>query len=413
MDLILGKRKYGVWDADTEVRRDYWQTNNYLDNEKYLKELKIFGSRNYLIKRLKGLLLGFQERQLAIEKKRFIFGSGLSFISGLGFGLVYLLIVKQVISGQISIGTFTFYVASVRALSGSISSFLRSISRLYEEGLYTVDLYKLIDIKPLIKDGTISYNSSKAPLIEFTNVGFKYPFTKKYIFKDLNLKIKPGEHIAIVGENGAGKSTFVSLLSRFYDASEGKILINGTNVNSLKQDDWHKSLALLSQDFVRYHFDVKANIGIGNISKMDDLDSIKQSAQKSGASGFIEELDHKYDTALSKRYKNGTELSTGQWQKIALARAFFKNSPILILDEPTSAIDPKAEYEIFEKLFDFAKDKTVIIISHRFSTVRNADRIIVLDDGKIVEEGSHKDLIKFGGQYKEAFDLQKKGYDDI
>lgn len=413
LDLFFGKTKYGVWDEDTGVRRDYWDTQMYLSSDRYLKELKIFGSRNYLLNRMKKLLYGFQGRQLNLELKRFYASSGMSLISGVGFGLMYIVLIKQVLDQSITLGNFTFYVASVRALSNSISSFLRSLSRLYENGLYTIDFYKMLDFKPLLKSGRISAKYTKPPKIEFKDVEFKYSNTNKNIFSGLNITIEPGEHIAIVGENGAGKTTFLSLLSRFYDTTKGQVLINGVNIKNLKQNDWHKNIALLSQDFARYHFDAKTNIGIGDIEKMRDMKSIKNSAKASGADSFISKLDNKYNQVLNRRYPKGVDLSTGQWQKVALARAFFKNSPILILDEPTSAIDPKAEYEIFQKLFDFAKDKTVIIISHRFSTVRNADRIIVMDGGKIVEEGSHKQLIEKGGLYKEAYDLQKKGYEDI
>lgn len=412
-DLIFGRAKYGVWDGDTEVRRKYWEFQHYLRSSRYLKEVKTFASRNFLLRQFKELLLEFQDNQLKIERKRFVTNSSLSLLAGLSFGLIYFVVIRKVLIGEITIGSFTFYIASVRALSNSITSFLRNLSRNYEDGLYAHDLYKSIDLKPLIKEGTKSYKNTKAPKIEFKNVTFKYPFTKPKVFSGLDLKIKPGEHVAIVGENGAGKTTLISLLCRFYDATDGSVLINGENIKNFKQESWHKNIALLSQDFARYFFDVKTNIAMSDIGSREGLHQVKDAAKQSGADVFVKKLDKKYDTLLDKRFTNGTELSTGQWQKVALARAFYKNSPILILDEPTSAIDPKSEYEIFEKLFDFAKDKTVIIISHRFSTVRNADRIIVLDDGKIVEEGSHKQLIKLNGMYKEAFDLQKKGYEDV
>lgn len=387
LDIFFGKKKYGVWDSDTETRRNYWDTRRYLESDRYLKELKIFGSADYLIKKMSALLLNFQGRQLGVEKKRTYAGGGMALISGLGIGLIYFVLVRQVLANVITIGQFTFYVASIRALSNSIASLLRNISRIYENGLYTIDFYKMVDFKPLIINGTKKAIFKTPPKIEFKNVVFHYSNTEKNVFEDLNITIRPGEHIAIVGENGAGKTTFLSLLLRFYDVSKGEILVNGVNIKKLKQEEWHTNIAMLTQEFAKYHYDAQTNIGLGNLHNIKDFDKITKAAKESGADSFIIMLDKKYKQPLSRRYTGGADLSTGQWQKVALARTFFKNSPILILDEPTSAIDPKAEYEIFQKLFEFAKNKTVIIISHRFSTVRNADRIIVMDGGKIVEGG--------------------------
>ena len=284
---------------------------------------------------------------------------------------------------------------------------------LYEFGLYIVDIFDFFDLENDIKNGTICLKDTNSPPeIKFENISFKYPNTDKFIFKNFSLDIQPSEHIAIVGENGAGKTTLIKLLMRFYDLDKGRILMNGIDLKELDIDTWYKMVGTLFQDYNFYHFDAKTNIGIGNISNIKEMEKIVEAAKASGAHEFIDKYDKKYKTPLSKQFKGGINPSKGQKQKVALARAFFKDAPMLVLDEPTSSIDPKAEFEIFEKLFDFAKDKSVVIISHRFSTVRNASRIVVLHNGKIIEQGAHEKLVKIkNGEYKKAFELQKKGYE--
>jgi len=248
------------------------------------------------------------------------------------------------------------------------------------------------------------------PVIEFKNVSFKYPNTKRNILKGFNLSIKSGEKIAFVGENGAGKTTLIKLLLRFYDVTEGDILINGINIKNINLDKLYLEVGALFQDFIKYQFSFKENVFFGNQKQIDNLTLLKESIKQSGADEYVNDLPNKYDQIVGKMFKDGIDLSGGQWQKLALARAFFKNAPILILDEPTSAIDAKAEYEIFQRVQELQKDKTVIIISHRFSTVRNADRILVLNDGKVLEEGNHDFLMRKKGLYAELFNIQAQGY---
>jgi ATP-binding cassette subfamily B protein len=248
------------------------------------------------------------------------------------------------------------------------------------------------------------------PVIEFKNVSFKYPQSERFILKDFNLTIQSGEKVSLVGENGAGKSTIIKLILRFYDATEGDILINGINIKEIDLDTWYKEIGALFQDFIKYQFTFKENVIYGDLSQKDNLEALKEALRKSGADSFLGNLPKGIDQVVGKTFEGGEDLSGGQWQKLALARAFFRNAPLLILDEPTSAIDAKAEYEIFENVQKLQKDKTVIIISHRFSTVRNADRILVLDEGKIIEEGNHEKLMDKKGLYAELFNLQAEGY---
>jgi ATP-binding cassette subfamily B protein len=234
--------------------------------------------------------------------------------------------------------------------------------------------------------------------------------TERFVLKNFNVAIKSGEKIALVGENGAGKSTLIKLLLRFYDVSEGEILINGVNLKDIDLDKWHKEIGALFQDFIKYQFTFKENVYFGDLSRPKKVKFLKQAIAQSGADSYINTLPRGKNQILGKMFEGGIDLSGGQWQKLALARAFYRNAPILILDEPTSAIDAKAEYEIFQRVQSLQKDKTVIIISHRFSTVRNADRILVLEGGKIIEKGQHHQLMMNKGLYEELFTIQAQGY---
>jgi ATP-binding cassette subfamily B protein len=242
-------------------------------------------------------------------------------------------------------------------------------------------------------------------------MAFHYPNATKNIFENLNLTIRSGEKLAIVGHNGAGKTTLIKLLSRLYQVNSGSILINGENINDIKVNDWYKNIGVLFQDYNVYpHLSAAENIYIGRTSKQADMEQVKTAAKHADADEFISEYGSGYEQILSERYKGGIRPSTGQWQKISLARFFYRDASLVIFDEPTAAIDAVSEYKIFNRIYNFFSNKTVIIISHRFSTVRNADRIIVMDQGKIVEEGTHNQLMELGGTYAHAFKLQAEGY---
>lgn len=329
------------------------------------------------------------------------------------FAYTQYLNLSKVLQGTLNVGQFTLVFQQSFTLAQSAESTLSFYSSIAARNKYLDKYFEFLSTKKLINSPTNPVSipeSPKPPIIEFKNVSFRYPKTARDILKDFNLTIQSGEKVALVGENGAGKTTLIKLLLRFYDVTEGEILINGVNIKDVSIAEWHRHIGALFQDFIKYQFTFKENIYFGDLTKKQEEELLKEAIIKSGSNKYLETLPDKYDQVVGKMFEGGIDLSGGQWQKLALARAFFRDAPILVLDEPTSAIDAKAEYEIFENVQKLQKDKTVFIISHRFSTVRNADRILVLDDGKIIEEGDHEKLMKKNGLYAELFNIQAKGY---
>lgn len=409
------KLGWGIWNSKGDTHRLFYHTAYYLDDSTNIKEVRIFGIRSYLLDLVKRLLGDFQNEQKKILNKtqKWLYLSSLLeslVLTGIEIWLLLKVLARTVGFG---LGDFTFYRGVVGSFTSSSRLLVSRMARLYEYNLYMTDFFKLLDIENKIvsKPDAIKIETDKVPVIEFRNVSFKYPKTEKYIYKNFSIKINPGEDIALVGENGAGKTTFVKLLLRFYDVEEGAILINGINIKDLDLKSWYRNLGVLFQDFNRYSYSVKENVFLGKIEDKDNFEKVKEVVKQAGAEEFVEEYKKKYDQMLDKSFKNGIEPSGGQWQRIALARAFFRDANILVLDEPTSAIDAKGEYEIFKKIAQAQEKKTTIIISHRFSTVKKADKIYVIDDGKITEQGTHIDLMQIEkGKYKEMFELQAEGY---
>ncbi len=320
---------------------------------------------------------------------------------------------SKVIGGTLSIGQFALVFQQSLTLSFSAEDVLNQYSSMAARTKYIDKFFEFLNTTKNISSPahpTPMKSSPNPAVIEFKNVSFKYPKTERYILKDFNVTIQSGEKIALVGENGAGKTTLIKLLLRFYDVASGEILVNGINIKDLSLEEWHTHIGALFQDFIKYQFTFKENVYFGDLTKENKEHMMKKAIEQSGADSYLKNLPQTYDQIVGKMFDGGIDLSGGQWQKLALARAFYRNAPILVLDEPTSAIDAKAEYEIFENVQKLQKDKTVIIISHRFSTVRNADRILVLEEGKIIEEGNHESLMKKNGLYAELFNIQAQGY---
>jgi ATP-binding cassette subfamily B protein len=304
------------------------------------------------------------------------------------------------------------FLSIFRQSQSSIRSLLDSLNRVYESNLYLDNLMTYLELQPQLvspADGLIAPEPIRQG-IEFRGVTFCYPGSDVEVLRDVNLHIRPGERIALVGLNGAGKTTLIKLLTRLYDPTQGQILLDGVDLREYDLTSLHQRFGVIFQDFVRYQFTVRENIGFGQVDALDDLDRIRDAADRGGAGPIIEVMPRGYDTMLGRRWEKGLELSGGQWQKIALARAFMRKAEVLVLDEPTSALDAEAEYEVFRRFGELMEGRIAVLISHRFSTVRMADRIVVLSAGKIIELGSHAELIRLDGAYARLFNLQAEGY---
>ena len=375
-------------------------------------ELKLFQNTQHFLSTIKELFRNFQLEEKKNEKKKLIHQLIVLCFSQLVIAFAIVYFTMQVVKGNLLIGTLTFILASIGDLRQSLSGLFSNLGRQYQDSLFVTDIFKFLNLKPIIKkpEKGIVLDSKQTPEIAFEHVTFSYPGTKKTVLKDFSLKIAPGEKIALVGVNGAGKTTFVKLLCRFYDPDEGKITIDGHDLKEIDLESWYNQFGAIFQDYARYHFIVKEAIAVGRIGVASSLEKVKEAAKASEADTFIEEWEKKYEQMLGKEFTAGTEPSIGQWQKLALARTFYRDPRILILDEPTSSIDAEAEAKIFEKLELLPKDRTVILISHRFSTVRQADKIGVVEEGGLKELGIHEDLLKLNGTYANLFTLQAKGY---
>jgi len=415
--LAFDKARIKTWPYFVEKRAIVTRVTQYiktlLSSDSTSKEAIIFQTGPVLLNKIKKEQ-GIYYKSFGKANDPWIIKITLARILQFGaFAYTQYLNLSRVLQGTLGIGQFTLVFQQSFALAQSAESSLSFYSSIAARNKYLEKYFDFLNTKKIINspDNPIAIPQSPTPpLIEFNNVSFRYPKTERDILKDFNLTIQSGEKIALVGENGAGKTTLIKLLLRFYDVTEGEILINGVNIKEVSLDEWHKYIGALFQDFIKYQFTFKENVYFGDLTKKQEEELLKEAIVKSGADKFLDTLPDEYDQIVGKMFEGGIDLSGGQWQKLALARAFYRDAPILVLDEPTSAIDAKAEYEIFEKVQKLQKDKTVVIISHRFSTVRNADRILVLEDGRIVEEGSHEKLMKEEGLYEELFTLQAKGY---
>ncbi len=413
-NLVFAKFIVELWkfyNNNVERNRKIWWMAGELENEQNIPEHKITKSGDYIYGILDPHNKSYLEDQLRFYKINYR-GSILAiFINAINYLVTPLLLLDRLLKGNITIGQFTFFQSKLFDFSGNLDWMLGLILEFFDSGTYISFVRDILEMEPAIKSGKTEINTDKPPKIEFKNVSFKYPQSKKWALRNISFTIEPGQEIAIVGENGAGKTTLIKLLMRFYDPDEGEILIDRKPLQTLSLETYYKLVSTLFQEYNMYReLNIRQNIYAGDPERKIQTKDIETAAQKADAHKFIKELEHNYDQVLDKRFSKGTNLSTGQKQKIALARMFYRDTPVLILDEPTAAIDAEAEYKIFKRIYDFIEGKTVIIISHRFSTVRNAKQIYVLEKGEIVESGSHTELLKKDGKYAKAFELQAKGY---
>lgn len=405
-----GSIQWSIYGSGAPEVRKIWYLTWLLAMPEAIREMRIFRTQKALLSRLKetqDYLFNLSKKPLDNYLKQLLYPPILETI--VLFIIAYLQL-PHVLVGAITIGSFTLLINMIDQLNGSVASSVLNFGEMYEHNLYIDHYFEVLALPQLITeiDNPISFEKITPPKIEFKNVSFHYAGGED-VLKDISFVIEPGESITLVGVNGAGKSTLIKLICRFYDVTSGEILINGVNIKTLKLSNWYKHMGTLFQDFVHYYLTVKDNIMLGDPSKQDDA-QITEAAKKAGAYEFIEKLPNKFNQILGREYEDGEELSVGQWQKLAIARAFYQSSPLLILDEPTSAIDAEAEYEIFNNLEKEYKNKTLVLVSHRFSTVRNANKIFVIENGEIMESGTHKELMKKNGKYAHMFNTQAEGY---
>jgi len=405
-------RTYTLDFGRTPERRELDYVRQTAASVETAKEVKIFGLHAFLIDRYRRLAADFYEANRRLALRRAGWGGLFTAIGTAGYYAAYAYIVWRTLAGEFSIGDLTFLAGSFLRLRGLLESLLTGLSSTAAQALYFNDLFSFFDVKPEILSpaNALPFPSPIREGFVFDNVGFIYPGAEHWAVRNLSFTLKAGEVLALVGENGAGKTTLVKLLTRLYDPDEGRILLDGHDLREYGLEALRGSMGVIFQDFVRYNFSAGDNIAVGRIEARDDVARVKRAASRSQADVVIERLPGSYDQRIGKRFKNGVELSGGEWQKVAIARAYMREAEVLILDEPTAALDARAEFEVFQRFKELSKGKTAILISHRFSSVRMADRILVLADGKVEADGTHDELVADGGRYAELFELQAAGY---
>ena len=376
------------------------------------KEVKIFGLGRYLAQRYHEVSDDIYLENRGLVIKRAIVGSALNVISTGGYYGAYAVVLAKTLAGGISVGTFTFLTAAFSRSRGYIERVLSSFNDISEQATFLKDLFDFLEMKPSI-DSRANALPAPRPIregFEFQNVAFGYAGSSRQVMRNISFRLYPGEKIALIGENGAGKTTLVKLLARLYDPTEGRILLDGIDLREYDVEDLRREIGVIFQDYMRYDMLVRENIGFGKIEALEDRARIETAAHKSLAENLIGRLPNGYDQMIGRRFEGGMDLSGGEWQKFALARAYMRDAQVLILDEPTATLDARAEYEVFQRFSELTRDRMAVLISHRFSTVRMADRILVLADGAIEEQGTHSQLVDLGGRYAELFELQAAGY---
>ena len=403
---------YSLSRSQTPERRELDYVRYLGASDETAKEVKIFNLSGFLTDRFRVLSNKFYKDNKRLVIKRSLWGTLFAILGSLGYYGAYVFIILRTIEGKLSIGDLTFLAGSFRQLRSLLEAVLSRFTAVSQGAIYLKDFFDFFDIQPRIKAISNPRPFPKKIIQGFTfeDVGFKYISEERWANRHLSFMLQAGEKLALVGENGAGKTTLVKLLARLYDPTEGRILLDGYDLKEYDLIELRRQVGVIFQDYFRYQMTVSQNIAVGNIAEKENRELIINSAKQSLADVLIQKLPGKYEQALGKRFNEGIELSGGEWQKIALARAYMKDAQLLILDEPTASLDARAEYEVFQRFTELTKGKTAVLISHRFSTVRMADRILVLEKGELLEQGNHEELLQKNGRYAELFHLQAKGY---
>lgn len=408
-----GRQKWILVSGRTPEERQMSYFKSLLTSNQDVKEIRLFGLGQHITAQWKKLFWKFYHQDIKLSKSRHLAEFGVLVLDTLIVAGFYVYVIYSTVNfPQVTIGSLIMYTQAMERATNSISVIMQSCGEFFANNLFLSNLFEFLSEKSQI---IIPANPKHLPKpiqkgICFDGVSFRYPGASEDIIKNISFEIPAGSRIAIVGENGAGKTTLIKLLTRLYDPQHGQISVDGIDLKSLDVTEWQQNIGVIFQDYVRYCVTARENIGFGDLTNLDNLSRIYAAAEMSGARKPIEKLNNKWDTMLGRIFEDGQELSVGEWQKVALARAFFRESPILILDEPTASLDPKQEYEIFRQFNELTAGKTTILISHRFSSVRIAEHILVLEDGRIVEQGSHEELIALNNRYAELFNRQAAAY---
>jgi ATP-binding cassette subfamily B protein len=376
------------------------------------KELKLYNLAGYFTGRFTTLSREIYEENVDLSRRKLFWGGILTMIGTLGYYGSYVFVIWRAVQGRLDMTSLLFLTTSIIQASSNLQQVFSTASGIADQALFLTDLIAFFEMKPTVlskPNGKLMPRPIKRGF-EFRNVSFAYPGTTRRVLKDFNFTLSPGERIALIGENGQGKTTVVKLITRLYDPTEGQILLDGVDLRDYKLEDLHHEIGVIFQDFMRYEMTARENIAVGRVEREHSEEEIRHAAEKSLAASVVAKLSGGYDQMLGRRFEGGVELSGGEWQRVALARAYLRDAQLLILDEPTAALDAKSELEVFERFAELTKDKMALLISHRFSTVRMADRIVVLSGGQLVEEGNHKQLMALGGLYAEMFEMQAASY---
>jgi ATP-binding cassette subfamily B protein len=398
--------------GQTPVRRQLDYLRVLGGSKEAAKELKLFGLKDFLTGRFTRLSDQIYDENVDLARRRLVVGSLFTAIGTIGYYSAYAYVAWRTVNGVLSIGTFTMLTGAIFAASNNIQQVFSTLSSIADQALFLTDLLAFFEMQPTIQSKPNALPAPK-PIrrgFEFRNVSFHYPGSPRLVLDGLNFDLRPGERVALIGENGQGKTTLVKLITRLYDPTDGQVLLDGIDLREYSLESLYREIGVIFQDFMRYELTARENIGVGRIEDVEDLDLLRFAAKKSLADQVIAKLPQNYEQMLGRRFEGGLDLSGGEWQKIALARAYLRDAQLLVLDEPTAALDARSEFEVFKRFAELTEEKMALFISHRFSTVRMADRIVVLENGRITEEGTHEQLVAQAGRYSEMFELQASSY---